>query len=774
MSHSVARMLRAGRVADTLRAAHNPMIKMNKLILLGAVFAALAATSAGAVEAYRLSADERIVLDGNLDEPAWSRAQPLDRFWEIFPQAEVEPRVRTEARFAYDRHALYVAVRAHDPDLTQLRAPFARRDNVLADQDMIVLFVDPVGARKFSHFYRVNPRGSIGDGLYNEDTGNEDFSPDFEFEVVTGRFAGGWTAEFRIPFTSLRYGDPPARQWSVMVFRNYPRDQRYRISSSKLPREQNCFICLNEPLTGLADLPSTRFLALTPNLTLRSVERREAGGVRRENEAGGMRRENDVVPSVDVKWRPRADVVVDATINPDFSQVELDTPQLSGNAQFALFFPEKRPFFLEGADILQGPMNAIYTRSVTDPAWGVRGTQRREGFDGTVLVTRDDGGGLVLLPNTYGTGFARQDFKSTASFARARWQVDGMTVGGLVTDRTLDGGAYNRVAGPDVVWFPSTEHRLRMQVLASWTTAQPVNGRITRGDLAASHAALLDWTYRGREWEQLLDFEDVGRDFRADNGFFGQNGYRRVYGETTRKFLGLWGFNEVSPYLFAEYKTDPSGNVQYQQNNLGVRFGLPRATTIAFEARMNNLVAVREGGGLRKRDQFFFMIESNPFPWFAKLYSEVAYGDRVDVVNNRVGKGSFVTVQANLRPHQRAEVEYRIDNDVIDSREPVEGSKRILTQRVQQLLALWHFTAHDSVRTIWQSVSTRRAPSLWQAPVSARENSETVSVVYGHRRGIGTTFYLGANFTRNRDPDAGIKSYQVEIFAKGSWSFEIL
>jgi hypothetical protein len=146
----------------------------------------------------------------------------------------------------------------------------------------------------------------------------------------------------------------------------------------------------------------------------------------------------------------------------------------------------------------------------------------------------------------------------------------------------------------------------------------------------------------------------------------------------------------------------------------------------------------------------------------------------VDVVNNRVGKGAYVTVQANLRPHQRAEVEYRIDNDTINAREPVEGSRRILTQRVQQLLALWHFTARDSVRTIWQSVSTRRAPSLWEVPVSARENSETLSLVYGHRRGIGTTFYVGASAVRNRDPDAGIKSYQVEVFAKGSWSFEVL
>ena len=729
----------------------------------GALFAALPCL---ALDALRLAPGERIALDGRLDETAWQRAQLLDRFWEVFPNAETEARVRTEARYAYDDHALYVAVRAWEPDASQLRAPFARRDKVLADQDMIVLFIDPVGNRKFAHFFRVNPRGAIGDGLYNEDSGAEDFSPDFDFDVVTGRFEGGWTAEFRIPFSSLRYGDPPSKAWSTMVFRNWPRDDRYRFSTSKLPRDQNCFICLNEPLTGLDQLPDARFLALRPELTVRNVTRREG--------SEPSRRETDVVASLDMKWRPRADLVVDATLNPDFSQVEIDAPQLSGNSQFALFYPEKRPFFLEGADILESPFRVLYTRSVTDPAWGARATQRAEAFDGTAMVTRDQGGGLVLLPNPFITNYALQDFKSVATFARGRWQAAGATVGGIFTDRTLEGGAYNRVAGPDVVYFPTAEHRLRTQLLGSWTTAQPVGGTLVKADASSSHAFVADWAYTGAKWGQYLNVEDMGRDFRADNGFIVQNGYRRIYSETIRKFVGAFGLGEVSPYLFAEYKTDQDGNTIYQQSNLGVRFVLPRATTINVEYRPNNLVGVREGGGLRKREQLFFSIDSNPFPWFAKLYSEVAIGDRVDVFNNRLGKGAFVTVQANLRPHPRAEIEYRIDSDHIDSREPVEGSDRILLQRVQQLLAIWHLTPRDSLRAIWQLDSRRRAASLWEDPVPHYERYETVSFTYGHRRGLHATLYLGATVARSLIPDAGTKSYQAEVFVKGSWTFDVL
>src|SRR5262249_1553700 len=142
------------------------------------------AGAARALEAQRLPAGERIAVDGRLDEAAWTRAPMYDRFWESFPQAEIPARVRTEIRVLFDAQALYVGLRAFDPDLAQVRGPFARRDNVLNDQDMLVLYVDPVGKRKFAQYFRVNPRGSVADGLYNEDSSKEDPSPDFEFEVA--------------------------------------------------------------------------------------------------------------------------------------------------------------------------------------------------------------------------------------------------------------------------------------------------------------------------------------------------------------------------------------------------------------------------------------------------------------------------------------------------------------------------------------------------------------------------------------------------------------
>ncbi len=731
------------------------------LLLLAAL-----APPAHAIQAHRLAPGERIALDGRLDERAWGEAEALADFHQVSPDDKAPPPVRTEARFAYDRQALYVAVKAWDPEPERLRAPFARRDGVLADQDMVALFIDPLGTRKFAHFVRANPRGVLADGLYNEDTGNEDFAPDFEVDVATGRFPGGWTAEFRIPFSSLRYTDPPSATWSVLVFRNWPREQRYRIASSPLPRDSNCFLCLNLPLTGLEGLPSTRHLALTPQLTLRGTRQREGA-------ASGSDRE--AVAGLDLKWRPRADLVVDATLNPDFSQVELDTPLLSGNNQFSLFYNEKRPFFLEGSDVLQSPTNALYTRTVTDPAWGVRATRRGEGLDYTVLAARDDGGGLVLLPGTYGNGLARQDRKSLATIARLRGQWNGLTPGLVFADRSYDGGGYNRVLGPDLAWWVDRENRVRAQFLQSWTTAQPDGaGGLARGPRDADHFARVDWSYGGPAWREFLAVEDVGPRFRDDSGFYTQNGYRTLYSETQRRFLDVGPFNEVSPYLNAEYRTARDGGVVYQQNYLGVQLGLPRATNVWLELRPNGLVGLRPGGGLRKRDQVYLQVESNPARWFPRLYSEIAYGDRADVANNRIGRGWFATVQASLRLHPRAELEYRIDDDHVDALEPVEGSKRIIGQRSQQLLAIWHFSARDSLRTIWQAGWVKRAPSLWEKPVSHRERSDTLSVVFGHRRGLELTLYVGVTVGRTLDADTGAALRQAEVFAKGSWTFDVL
>src|SRR6185503_19522673 len=142
--------------------------------------------------------------------------------------------------------------------------------------------------------------------------------------------------------------------------------------------------------------------------------------------------------------------------NPDFSQVESDTAQISANERFALFYPEKRPFFLEGVDLFATPIQAVYTRTITAPNWGGRASGKAGGVRYTALVAEDDGGGTVIVPGPIHSEFADQAFKSTVLIARAKRDIGLSYVSLLATDREgHDGSGYNRVVGPDFQWRPS-------------------------------------------------------------------------------------------------------------------------------------------------------------------------------------------------------------------------------------------------------------------------------------------------------------------------------
>jgi hypothetical protein len=719
------------------------------------------------ITATALNADEKITVDGKLDDAVWQRIAPIKEFYEYRPQDAIVSKFATEARIAYDKHALFVGVTAHDPDPGKIDAPLVRRDQVQGSQDFFAIHIDPVGTRKFAQIFRFNAAGAIGDGLFNEDTTNEDYSPDFEFEVRTARSATGWTAELRIPFSTLRYSDPPSPTWSIQIVRGISRGEQYRIANGRIPRDANCFLCYAQTLEGMKDLPAGREFTVIPQMTLRRTSDRT------NNESRATK--NDVVVGVDVKFRP--DLVFDATINPDFSQVELDTPQLASNAQFALFFPEKRPFFLEGADILSTPFNgAIYTRSINDPAWGARLTQRNDGNDFTFLTARDDGKGFILLPGPLNTGFANQETKSQATIGRFRSHIGTLSIGGLITDRSYESApgkasAYNRVAGLDFVWRPNGETRVRGQVMGSFT--KDARNPREAGTPDNDFAALVDYNYRDPQWNLAGGVEQVGRGFRADNGFFSQSGYTNVYQESQRKFTDVGPFHEVSPFINIGQKVDDEGRVLYRQAVPGIFLATAKNTNIGIEWRPNTRVRFRNEGDTLKRDQFFAFVESSPGSWLSRFFIETAIGDRADVSANTIRRGYFIGANATLRLSDRFEIEPRIEESVMGASVLATGSEIALRERAVQLTSVYHFTARDNLRLIGQYNSVKRGQSFYTAPVSAVEKAETLSLVYGHLRSLGTNIYVGANTSRSIDSGASFKRRQNEVFVKVSWSFDI-
>lgn len=728
---------------------------MKTFAFIATLCAALCAPAHAAFVAHH--AGSRLAFDGALTDPAWKQAPVFDNFFENLPQDKIAAKVRTEIKVVYDDSYFYVGMKAFDPSPEKISAPYSRRDKTKTDQDLLILMIDPTGSRKSAQFIRVNPRGSVSDGSFS-DTAGEDFAPDFDFDVATGRFNGGWTAEVRIPFSSLAYTPGSTVPWNMLVLRNLMREQRYRLVNAPMPGDSGCFLCFAEPITNMGELPAKLNWSATPQLLLRSAGQRASGQ--------SAQRENSYALSLDVKVRPTPDLAFDATVNPDFSQIELDAPQLSGNTRFGLFFEEKRPFFLEGADILVTPQRAISTRSINDPAWGARVTRRNAGSDLTLLSVLDNGGALVQLPGAYSTGFAPQDFRSQASIARANFRFNELSVGAVASDRTLrDGRGYNRVVGPDFVWQINDSARVDGQFLSSETTALPdAAGRLDAAPAQRGHAAYVsyDADYPGWGWRSSV--QEISPRFRADNGFFAQAGFRDAFAELRYKFGRTGILHKLNLYGWAQRQDDSDGDAIVRAGGFGLWMHGPRDSYVNLQLKPADKVRVRKGGELLARARVSLSVEGTPNPVFGRVVANVELGDVVDVDASRVGKGGTAYLYSRIRPNDRIEIEPSYSLAITN-----DQSQRMYSERVFAFNGIYHFTESDTLRVILQNARTERNTRLYPTKVEAQSTGNTASLVFTHARSIGTALYVGLTLSNNEQKAARLGLRQNEFFVKGSW-----
>src|SRR5438132_2420141 len=217
-------------------------------------------------------AEGAIRIDGDLSDAGWKNAATIDRFYETQPGNNVPAKVKTIVYLTYDDRYFYIGVRCEDPDPSKIRAPYVERDNVIGTDDNIAVFLDTRNDKRTAMELRVNPRGIQGDGIFNDANGNEDFSPDFFYDTAAKIDSGGWSAEYRIPFSSLRYSHADPQTWNILVWRNYPRDFRYAFHSAPIDRGSNCLVCHMHPIVGLTGLPEAGHFVAAPYVTSQRTE----------------------------------------------------------------------------------------------------------------------------------------------------------------------------------------------------------------------------------------------------------------------------------------------------------------------------------------------------------------------------------------------------------------------------------------------------------------------------------------------------------------------
>jgi len=711
-------------------------------------------TSQLLAEAHRLPRlDADCQVDGVLDEAAWDRALSLPLGIEVEPAENVPAPVQTEVRLYYSETQLCAGFLARDPNPAAIRSRLSDRDSIDED-DWVGLVLDTFNDARRSFIFRVNPLGVQADSI--ETTDGEGGSAWDAIWSSAGRTTPeGYVVEMAIPFSSLRFQRTDGEQvWGFDAIRSYPRGVRHQIGLFERDRSNNCYLCQADKITGISGVEPSLSLELDPTVSALYAQRREPGGSFETTDS-------DPEAGLTARWSVTPNLTLAGAINPDFSQVETDAAQLDVNRQFALFYPEKRPFFLEGSDFFETPLNAVYTRTVADPSWGVKLTGKvGRGVIG-VFTARDEVTNLLIpAPQSSQVDSIAQENQSTA----VRYRRDlgrSSTIGVLVTDR--EGERYhNRVGGLDLSLRPTPTHQLRLQVLGS-STRYPGEVQENAGQPAGTlegSAIDLFYSHQTRDYEAYFMFRDVEPGFRSDLGFTPQAGFRHYDTGYVHHWQhddpGHW-YNSVRAWIGYEYDDDREGNMLRQVAGSFVLWQGPRQSSLyALLYRGKRTYLGREYGN----DTLQIDSSTTPVSWLSLGLSGFV-GDDVDLAGQRPADRLRLTPSVTLRAGERFQLSLSHDWERLDI-----AAGRLFRASLSELRTAYQINLRSFVRLIVQNVDYRFDPELYEGQIDAHLRHLLTQLLFSYKINPQTALYLG--YSDNYDANQAQPLTQVDrsVFVK--------
>ena len=485
------------------------------------------------------------VIDGNvMDDPAWIGVEPITDFWQTQPNAGQPASQQTEVRFGYTDDALIIGVIAFDDEPDKIIATDSRRDSSLDDTDGFRVMIDGLMDRQNGFIFGTTPAGLEYDGQVNRD-GMNTFVPggeggfnlnwDAPWTVKSRIHEEGWSTEMRIPFTSLRYQNEDIQTWGVNFERRIRRNNEVAYWS-RLSQDRDLLRVSEAGTMEGVVAPKQRNLQITPYV-LGST--RDGGDL--------PSRDNNSEFGVDIKYSVTPSLTLDATYNTDFAQVEVDEQQVNLD-RFNLFFPEKRPFFLENAGqfTVGNPreVELFFSRRI-----GIASGQpvpidtglRLSGKVGSttnvgLLYMSSEGVDGLISQNDYTVARVNQELANRSS------------IGFIYVDRDGD-GSLNGNPGQDDNQTYAVDGRIgigRNTLIQGWVAKTDTPG-LTGDDEAFSLSA----DYNNADWSASLGHTQVGEDFNPEVGFLARDGYKKWNGRILRRYRpdNLWNLFELRPHI---------------------------------------------------------------------------------------------------------------------------------------------------------------------------------------------------------------------------------
>jgi len=573
-----------------------------------------------------------ITIDGNLDDAGWQNIDTAGGFCTSFPVHGLKPKVCTYAKMTYDDEYLYIAMIAEDSLPQDIRASYSPRDQIWNDDFMgIILDTYGDGSRSFEIY--ANPRGIQGDLFWT--SSNEDLSFDMIYETEAKISDKGWQLEIKIPFRSLRFPAAAVQNFHCSFWRSYPRDQVYKYSWADVNFFVPCAFCQFGSLTGIENIHSSGSFELLPAIVA-------SQSAQRDQDAGHLiNSDPKVSPSLGVRYALGTATGLEATINPDFSQVESDAAQISANTTFALYYPEHRPFFQDGADLFNTDITAVYTRSINSPIVAAKAIHRDDARSLAYIGAYDEHS-PVIIPLEERSVVLSDVGKSFSNIARAAWSFgNNSRIGGLFTSRNFLGDGSNVVGGLDghVQLFENVEFQAQglfsyMQeprLAKNGDTGYFNNGKNTVEYDGEHFAGFADHIYLGRRTDGLdvqLSYDEYSPTFRAANGFVSNNDVRNISLWTGYKFPfpeNSW-LKEFDMSIRADYEHNFEKVMKSASFRPELDFSLPGQTTLHLQYRHND--ERFHGIDFPNVNYVTFWGNMHPFPW-GDFNFNITYGNNI-------------------------------------------------------------------------------------------------------------------------------------------------
>jgi hypothetical protein len=697
-----------------------------------------------------------IKIDGVMDEQAWKDAVLITLDYEWFPGDGIKPPVDTDVRITYNARNLYVGFYCYDPEPEKIRAHLMDRDrvNTFVQDDHVLFMVDPFNDERRGFQFRVNPFGVQMDAIFSEIEGIEDFAWNIIWNSAGRIVDDGYVVEIAIPLNQIRFpAGSGVQTWGFDLGRSYPRNVRHRIQSNYRDRNINCVLCQADKVEGFENLKPGKNIELDPTLT---GLRREVIDAFPDGELQEV--ESELEPGLTGRWNVTADMTLNAAINPDFSQVEADVLQLDANERFAIRYPETRPFFLEGIDIFSTPIEALFTRTIRDPQWGLKFTGKVGGNAFGVFAAKDETPPGIIVPfNQLSGGFLLPEGeKVNTGVVRYRRDVGKTsTLGVLYTDREGNDTDYrNRVGGVDGYLRINNRNEVRFQYLRSDTLypegSGAANWNQVEGESFDDHAFAVDWNYSSRNWFATIEYDDRGEGFRADAGFVPRANLRRAFGFGRYRTWGERGDWYVSTDVGTWMARSEFQDGTLSGKSIGVlsnvRGPLQSFVELSLEyfTELNSLEELDiDRSTLYEnllRSELFFTLQPSG-SW--QIQSYIRYGDGIDYALDVPATEFLANPSIELKAGRHLNL--WVNHFLLQLDDEATGA-RLLEANTTELRAVWQF----SVRTFVRAIVQRDARSRRSAPDATPVDTEGVftQLLFSYMVNPQTRIYVGLEESR--------------------------